>query len=390
MTKHFFSIATVAVLTLLALGKVCGQGVEWVPEGAAKTATQAPTPFVAPPSWIRWGSVQTGFGFRDNVLLSYASEERSGFVRSGIDATVWRAPQGRADFLASLKAEGTHYFSARTINHESAAILLSEWRYRIGDVLKFSLDVRGYSFDQIYDASDTDLRQVVTEVKTLGANIGPKVRWTVRPSWWMETQAEAKRLTYPDGANNRSVREGTLRLGWRPGARFEVSVAGTAGRRNYDVREQNSVSGRPLAGTQLKVAEREGELRVDATLDAAGRWKTSTRASAVRFRDNGVGYLNFHQRKITHEVEWTTDAWLVALKGSARRVEFALQTVGVGISPAPQIRDDIAADLQIERKLSARWTVYAEYRWERNRSNDVIASYYLNEGLLGIRWNWEK
>ncbi|PHX71545.1 MAG: hypothetical protein CK548_06515, partial [Opitutia bacterium] len=71
---------------------------------------------MAPPSWIGWGSVQTGFGFRDNVLLSQASEERSGFVRSGIDATVWRAPQGRADFLASLKAQGTHYFSARTVN----------------------------------------------------------------------------------------------------------------------------------------------------------------------------------------------------------------------------------------------------------------------------------
>jgi hypothetical protein len=28
--------------------------------------------------------------------------------------------------------------------------------------------------------------------------------------------------------------------------------------------------------------------------------------------------------------------------------------------------------------------------WERNRSNEVIASYYLNEGLLGIRWSWEK
>lgn len=103
-----------------------------------------------------------------------------------------------------------------------------------------------------------------------------------------------------------------------------------------------------------------------------------------------MGYLNFHQRKITHEVEWTTDAWLVALKGSARRVEFALQTVGVGITPTSQIRDDISADLQIERKLSAHWTVYAGYTWERNRSNDVIASYYLNEGLLGIRWNWEK
>ncbi len=390
MTKYSYAIATFAVLTLLAPGQVRGEGAGLVPASTANNAVEAPSAVVAPPRWISWGSVQTGFGFRDNVLLSQASEERSGFVRSELDATVWRAPEGRADFFASLKAEGTRYFSAHTVNHESAAIVLTEWRYRIGDVIEVSLDARGYSFDQIYDASDTDLQQVVTEVKTLGTNLGPKVRWTLRPSWWIETQADAKRLIYPDGANNRSVREGTLRLGWRPGARFEIKVAGTEGRRNYDVREQNSVSGRPLAGTKLRIAEREGELRIDATLDAAGRWKTSTRASALRFLDNGAGYLNYGQRKISHEVELTTGAWFVAVKGSARRVEFGLQTVGVGISPTPQIRDDISAELQIERKLSARWTVYAEYTWERNRSNDVIASYYLNEGLLGIRWNWEK
>jgi hypothetical protein len=390
VTKYSYPIATFTVLTWLAQGQVCGQGLGAVPVSTAKSGDEVAALVAAPLRWISWGSVQTGFGFRDNVLLSNAGEERSGFVRSGLDATVWRAPQGRADFFAALKAEGTRYFSARTVNEESAAILLTEWRYLIADVFKFSLDARGYSFDQIYDASDTDLQQVVTEVKTLGASIGPKARWTLRPTWWIEAQADAKRLTYPDGANNRSVREGTLRLGWQPGTRFEASVAGTEGRRNYDLREQNSVSGRLLAGTLLRIAEREGEFRIDATWDAAGRWKTSTRASVLRFLDNGVGYLNYRQRKITHEVELTTDDWLVALRGSARRVEFGLQTVGTGPSPTPQIRDDISAELHIERKLSARWTAYAEYKWERNRSNDVLASYYLNEGLLGIRWNWEK
>jgi hypothetical protein len=40
--------------------------------------------------------------------------------------------------------------------------------------------------------------------------------------------------------------------------------------------------------------------------------------------------------------------------------------------------------------LSPQWGVFAAYKWERWRSNDRIASYVMNEGLLGLRWSWEK
>ena len=340
--------------------------------------------------WISFGTVQTGFGFRDNVLLSHAGEERSGFVRSGLDATVWRVPRARVDYLAVVSAAGTRYFSAQTVNQEAQAIVLTEWRYRIGDGFKFSLGARGYYFDQIYDVSNTDLQQVVAEVKTSGVSAGPTVRWGFRPSWWIEAQADGKRETFPDGLNNRGIREGTVRLGWRPGTRIEASISGTERRRDYDRREQYSVSGRPLIDTILKVAEREGEVRLDVTLDAAGRWKTSTRASTLRYLDNGSGYLNYRHRRIAHEIEWTAGDWFVALEAAARRVEYETQTVGLGLAPPARIRDDFSAQVRVERKLGPRWTAYAEYIWERNRCNDALASYSLNEGLLGVRWNWEK
>ena len=60
------------------------------------------------------------------------------------------------------------------------------------------------------------------------------------------------------------------------------------------------------------------------------------------------------------------------------------------LAPPPRVRDAFFARVLLERKLGAKWTVYAEYTWERNRCNDPLAAYSLNEGLLGIRWNWEK
>lgn len=343
-----------------------------------------------PISWVAFGSSHAGFGFRDNVLLSHSGEERSSFLRGGLDATAWRVPQGRVDYFAAVSAAGTRYFSAKTVNKETQAIVLGEWRYRIGDSFKFSIDGRGYYFDQIYDASDSEFQQLVTEVQTSGVRLGPKVRWSPRQFWWIEAQANGKRETYPNGIDNRSVRDATLRLGWRPGKRVEASIAGMESRRIYDRREQVSVSGRQLLGTFLQIAESEAEARLSLTMDRAGRWKTATKAAVLRYSDNGEGYLDYRREKLAQEIEWTAADWLVAVEGSVRRIEFAVQTVGFGVAPPPRIRDDVALNVRIERQISARWTAYVEYSWERNRSNDPLASYSMNEGLLGLRWNWEK
>jgi len=346
---------------------------------------------VRPIDWASWGSVQMGIGFRDNVLLSHADEERASFVRSGFDAWACHDPLGRADLLTGITATGTRYLSADAAKKAIEAIVLAEWRYRLSDSLKLTLANSGYYFDQIYDAaSENDPRPVGSEVETLGGSVGPKLRWMFRPTLWFEVQASGKREVFPDGFYNRGLLDSSGRVGWHPNKRVEVSVAGTARRRGYDRRPQNSISGRPLSGTRLTVEEREGEARVDATLDQAGRWKVVMRAGVLRYEDNGAGYLNYRHRRVAQELEWQSDNWVVAVEGSARRVEYEKQTVGLGIAPPRRVRDDFSGRLRIERKLNARWTAYAECNWERNRSNDELSSYSLNEGLLGVRWNWEK
>ena len=150
------------------------------------------------------------------------------------------------------------------------------------------------------------------------------------------------------------------------------------------------MAGRELVGTELKISEREGEARFDITWDAAAQWETSTRVSVLHYRDNGSGYFNYREERIAQEFEWDAEPWLVRGGGSASRIDFGVQTVGLGISPPARLRDEYTAELQINRTLSARWTIFCGYKWERSRSNDPVASYRVNEGLLGLRWSWEK
>ncbi|MSU47886.1 MAG: hypothetical protein EXS37_02130 [Opitutus sp.] len=353
-----------------------------LPEMAALLAAQ--------PRWSLSTEVETAFGYKDNLLLSSRDEERSAFVRGGAEVFLMNTPRGKVDYSLLAQVEGTRFFSGRTVDHEAEAWLQSELGYRLTETFKLSLVVTGYYFDQVLDQSDTTAARIIARYKVGGAMAGPMVRWAFHRAWWIEGQAVGERKRYDDEANDSRIDAGSVRLGWRVVPQVEARLELQEKWYRFDERVKYSPAGRALSGTELRIAEREGELRVDVDWDKARRWKTSTRVGVLRYRDNGSGYFSNDRKKIGHEVTWKGEAWLVRLDAIAERVEFRVQTVGIGIDPPPRIKDEVSAKLRIERKLSERWTIFARYNWERTRSNDQIASFNVNEGLLGARWSWEK
>ncbi|MDO8544936.1 MAG: hypothetical protein Q7S40_31215 [Opitutaceae bacterium] len=377
-----------------------------LPGFAAPTASAEPDQELPPelvallaaqPTWSTSAAMQVGAGYKDNLLLSAAGAEGSEFLRYAMELFLWRLPRGRTDFSAFLNAEQTRYLSARTIDDEAQAFAQLEWRYRAGKTVKIAIGAQGYYLDQVFDVSDTEIRRIVAELKVRGATFGPKVRWSFRPNWWLEAQAIAKREKYEDGENDSRLGQGALRLGWT-GRRVEISAGGEQNRRRFDRRVQYSFGGRPIDDTLLIVRERSGDVRFSVTWDTAGNWSTATRLSTLDYDDNGPGefgdegpgFFNYRERKAVQEVKWSAGPWIVAVEGLAKRIDFRVQTVGFGISPPARIKDEYGAKLRVERKLSDRWLAYFEYGWERSRSNDPLASYRVNEGLLGARWSWEK
>ena len=342
------------------------------------------------PQWSTSVAASVGYGYKDNLLLSFAAEERSPFVRGTVELFLLRVPQDRFDFSLYAEAGGSHYLQGKTVDDDAKAWVQLEPAYRVAPALKLALPVTGYYYDQVFDVSDTQVERLVAEMKVGGVMVAPLVRWDFLPSWWVEAQGIAQRKRYDDRANDGELGEGVVRLGWAHGRWFEVRVTGAQRWRDFDSRTQYTSAGRELPDTLLKVAEREGELRFDITWDEAARWETTTRMSVLEYRDNGSGYFNFREQRVAQELEWTVDRWQLRVGGSAARVDFDVQTVGIGIDPPSRLRDEFVGELHLGRKLSQRWTIFGGYTWERSRSNDRVASYTVNEGLLGMRWSWEK
>jgi hypothetical protein len=372
-------------LVLLALPAVVHAATT---EVASAGVTPAPLP--ALPTWSVSTAVESAYGFKDNLLLSSSAEERSALARGVAEVLLFRLPTGAWDYSLFAQAEGTHFFSGRTVENEAKGWLQTELGLRAGDGWKLSLPLTGYYYDQVFDVSDTEVERLVAELKVAGVMAGPRVRWTFRSDFWLEAQGVVERKRYADEVNDGRVGATAIRAGWRLGERVELRAAGHRRWRDFDSRLQYSAAGRELAGAPLKIQEDEKEVRLDLKWDRAGQWQTSTRAGLRHYRDNGSGYFNYREQRVDHEVEWSGTLWRVRGRGEIRRVEFDVQTVGLGIAPPARIKDEYNLEGRVERKLTDRWTIFAALTWERSRSNDRVASYRVNEGLLGVRWSWEK
>ncbi|MBS0633145.1 MAG: hypothetical protein JSS11_14640 [Verrucomicrobia bacterium] len=378
---------------MLALLAVAGTAVLHG-QTAGAAAPDLPPDIVAmltnPAAWSGSVTLHGGAGYKDNLLLSRYAPEGSAFARAGVEAFLWRLPEGRTEAYAFLNAEDTRYRGGLEVDHETEAVAQAEWRYRIGEKLRFSLMGQGYWLDEVFDVSDTDILRTVALLQVTGVAAGPALRWDFAPQGWLETKGTAKRETFRDGSNNNHLYEGEVRLGWRPADRLEASLGEIWRERSFDHRQQYSAGGRPRPGTRLHIGEEETELSLTAKPGRAKHWKLVTRAGRLTYADNGSGYFNYREHKLAETAEWTAGDWLVRLEASARRLVYEVQTVGLGAAPPARLKESYATELRVERKLSARWTAYAEYTWERSRSNYTLAAYLMNEGLLGVQWSWEK
>lgn len=341
------------------------------------------------PAWSVSTSVDSAFGYKDNLLLSPAQPEKSTFLRSTVEGLVWHLPKSRIDYLGFVNAQGTAYLADTTVHHEGKAYAGLEWRVRVPDVIVITVDAQGYYLNQVFDVSDTTVARSVAELQVTGRRLGPTMRLSIGKGFWVEGTAFADRKVFSDKLNDSRVTDLKGSIGWSRGDRFTISIAATQRRWDFDYRNGFSKTGRAI-DLPLVVHERDAEGSIVVGWDKAEHLKTTTKAGYLRYLDNGTGYLNYQKRRVSQAIEWSYGRWRAEAEGEASRKNYDLQTIGVGVRPPRVVQEEYAVAIRAERKLSTRWTVFAEYLWERCRSNDELVMYRMKESLLGVRWTWEK
>ena len=104
-----------------------------VPFLAAPAVAAGVPPALPPlPAWSLSANVESAFGYKDNLLLSAAGEERSAFARGSAEVLLLRVPGGSFEYSAFAQAEGTRFLQGGTVRNEARVWLRNEAGWRLG------------------------------------------------------------------------------------------------------------------------------------------------------------------------------------------------------------------------------------------------------------------
>jgi hypothetical protein len=337
------------------------------------------------PTWQVDTTLRAAAGWRDNVLLSAVAPESRAFARGELEGFLWRPATGAWEHLAFLNGAVTRYANPPPeVAGEQEWFLHGETRWKPHPRFLLSASLLGFFQDQVIDLSDTETERIVARIRVGGLIAGSEARLTLPAGFAVAALGQAQRADYREFSEDYDEGRGGLRVAWSRGEAFTLTATGLARRRSYAERVTYTVSGRPLTGTRLHFAEEEGEIKAEAR---RGPWSASLAARREERRDEASGYFDADEEGLRFEAGWESEPWRVNLEAAAGRMDYPVQTVGIGFTPENRWQRDREARLRVERSLGERWTLFGEAFWERSRTNLENASYTGKTFVLGIAWS---
>jgi hypothetical protein len=347
-------------------------------------AQQSPGGVAVPPGWRLEHAemVRGSLGWRDNVMLSPFAEVARAFVRGEAESFV-SVKRGDLRLITLVSGDVLRYLSppAETPGEQQWFAHL-EGRWQPAPAWRVALKADAFLQDLVSDLSETEAVRTVLATRVRGALVTLAPRVELPWGFALEPFAQAKRVVYSAVPGDYDESRLGARLEWSSDRRFTLALLAVAQDRRYASRQQHTAGGRPLAGTLLRFRQEEWSLRAGTQWGAAGEWRASLAAGEARVRDGASGFFDHDQRHVRLEGGWRAGPWRLQLEAEARRTDYLIQTVGAGIAPPPRIADGHGSRLRTERALRVGWAAFAEFSWERVRSNEREFSYRAH-GVLG-------
>jgi hypothetical protein len=349
------------------------------------TATQA-AELAALTGWQHTATVRSSIGLRDNVLLSPFDPIARPFARGELEVFLLRPEAGAWDFLGFLNGDVTRYFSppAET-GGEQQWFLHGEARWQPLPNFRAALKADIFLQDSVIDLSEiaTQREFLPTRAQGFFATLVP--RWQLPRGFAVEALGQARVTDYRDLASDYAESRFGVRLDWKRSHRLALSLAAYERLRHFRQRNQFTAAGRALAGTRLRFEQREVELKESSSWTAGKfRWSPGLTLGWLTNSDAASGYFDYDQKRARLEVAAERNRTRINFEAHVKRMVYRVQTVGVGIAPPARREDNFETAVRAEHRVGKVYTVFAEHRWERNRSNQSEFSYRCNTVLAGL------
>lgn len=339
------------------------------------------------PTWTYTTSVSLAAGYRDNILLSPTSPEGAALIRGEFEVMALKVPVRAWDGHFYVNAVESRFLSAAETDHERTVLVSAQARWQPAPSWTATLAVRGYHHDQVFDVSATEVQLATALLKLTGFSAGPAIRWT-RGRVWLEAAGTYRQDHYTGGIDGYEEGEGSLQSGLKLGRSVELSVVAARRWRDHDTREQFTLGARPIAGSHLRVEQREGGAKLSVGRPGSA-WKAGAAVLRQEHRDNGSGYFDYDREQWNAHVSWRRSRAEIRLSGSAARYTFPQQLIGFGIEPESRRKDEVRGALEANFQWTPQLALIAAGEAERSRSNDERSRFRMSGGYVGVRWDWD-
>src|SRR5437868_9844853 len=259
--------------------------------------------------WQTTASVRASAGYRDNVALSHAAPQPSGFARGAIEVGAIRAPLDGNQLLLLLTAEDTRYFRNVTPDHEDLITGNAEWRHLFRSPWEMSFAVEGVYLDQVLDLSVTETNRVPLPLRGGLLTARPGVRYDFSDNLWMNLEVPINRQYFTKVLDDYSEVGPKVTLTWPYGYKSEMSLGYAFVYRPFDTEEERALDSQPIPGTHRETFQHEAAWIWKHHWDKEQHWLSSTKIGFRILRDGASGYFDFDRVAIAEEIRCRFRRW---------------------------------------------------------------------------------
>jgi len=338
--------------------------------------------------WDKQCSLYSGFGYKDNVLLSAFNPRGSTFFVNGVDLTVLRLPLDGWQIEGLLVGDDIRYW--RNVGTDSEDSIISSLRIEreLPHGWRAGLELRGLDEKQVLDISTQEGAPATALVEGYGITAKPSMRKDFETGFWAQAEVPVTRWSLAAPLDDYWDIGPVVTVGYNLGQYSDLTASYGA---SYQPHAQWVVLdrfGRPLP-QHLEIFQDRTELAWRQYWDRRQHFRTLTRLIFAYDEDNGGGYFNYDQYQIVEDLLWQTADWQV--KASAQQTYELYPVQGVGILNGQLLnRNLLDLSLEVERRLFKRLKAFGKVEYERGHSNyaNDAGDYAARIFSGGLRWEF--
>jgi len=338
--------------------------------------------------WDKQLTLSSGFGYKDNVLLSSFAPRGSQFFINGLDLMVLRVPLDGWQVVGSVIGDDIRYTQQVGTNSEDLFVASLRVQRDLTQDWKAGLEVRGTYEKEVLDISTSQGAPATALVDGYAYTLQPSLRKDFDSWFWLQLQTPVTHWFFQAPLDEYWEYGPVITAGHDFGEAAAVTLSYGLDEQPHEKWVALDAYGRRL-NHALKIEQQRAELAWRQYWDSLHYWRSSSRLVFAPRRDNGGGYFNCYQYQAIQDLTFQTTNWLV--KASAQLVYEIYPVQGVGILNGEILgRDLVTLSFEAERRLYRGWKAYGNWEYQQAHSREAAAAgdYLARTISFGLRYEF--